>query len=116
MVSLDVGDATRRHRIVVVMQRVHEADLVGYLLEQGGFEVSNLPAIAQSDASYELGAGGIYTRRKGELLHPAHEPAEVLRDLKKIWGHMHFLRNTSSLLFLPVAGSSRNDGSSDPVS
>jgi predicted phage terminase large subunit-like protein len=77
-------------RIVVVMQRVHEEDLVGYLLEQGGFEVLNLPAIAQSDASYELGAGGIYTRRKGELLHPAHEPAEVLRDLKKSMGSYAF--------------------------
>jgi predicted phage terminase large subunit-like protein len=76
-------------RIVVVMQRVHEEDLVGYLLEQGGFEVLNLPAIAQSDASYELGAGGIYTRRKGELLHPAHEP-EVLRDLKKNMGSYAF--------------------------
>src|SRR5689334_8014699 len=41
-------------------QRVHEEDLVDYLLEQGGFEVLNLPAIAQSDASYELGAGGVH--------------------------------------------------------
>ncbi|MDR6306124.1 putative phage terminase large subunit-like protein [Nitrobacter vulgaris] len=77
-------------RIVVVMQRVHEEDLVGYLLDQGGFEVLNLPAIAQSDASYELGAGGIYRRQKGELLHPNHEPAEVLRDLKKNMGSYAF--------------------------
>jgi hypothetical protein len=28
------------------MQRVHQNDLVGYLQEQGGFEVLNLPAIA----------------------------------------------------------------------
>jgi DNA invertase Pin-like site-specific DNA recombinase len=72
-------------RIVVVMQRVHEEDLVGYLLEQDGFEDLNLPAIAQSEASYELGAGGVYRRQKGELLHPSHEPAEVLRDLKNVW-------------------------------
>src|ERR1700687_5022079 len=53
-------DDKKAARIVVVMQRVHEEDLVGYLLEQGGFEILNLPAIAQSDATYELGEGQIY--------------------------------------------------------
>ena len=37
------------------MQRVHQDDLVGYLQEQGGFEVLNLPAIAQRNETYELG-------------------------------------------------------------
>src|SRR6266567_5948168 len=32
--------------IVVVMQRLHVDDLVGYLLEQGGWTHLNLPAIA----------------------------------------------------------------------
>jgi predicted phage terminase large subunit-like protein len=83
-------DDKKAARIVVVMQRVHEEDLVGYLLEQGGFEVLNLPAIAQSNASYELGPGEVYERRKGELLHPSHEPAEVLRELKKNMGSYAF--------------------------
>ena len=83
-------DDKKAGRIVVVMQRVHEEDLVGYLLEQGGFEILNLPAVAQSDATYELGAGGIYERRQGELLHPTHEPAEVLRELKKNMGSYSF--------------------------
>jgi len=83
-------DDKKAGRIVVVMQRVHEEDLVGYLLEQGGFEILNLPAIAQSDATYELGAGGVYERRKGELLHPTHEHAEVLRELKKNMGSYAF--------------------------
>ena len=52
-------------RIVVVMQRVHENDLVGYLQEQGGFEVLNLPAIAQRTETYDLGGGRTYTRQKG---------------------------------------------------
>lgn len=77
-------------RIVVVMQRIHEQDLVGYLLEQGGFEILNLPAIAQTDAEYGLSAGGIYQRKKGELLHPDHESVEVLRDLKKNMGSYAF--------------------------
>jgi predicted phage terminase large subunit-like protein len=83
-------DDKKAARIVVVMQRVHEEDLVGYLLEQGGFEVLNLPAIAQSDATYELGPGGVYERRKGELLHPTHEPADVLRELKRNMGSYAF--------------------------
>jgi hypothetical protein len=39
------------------MQRVHDNDLVGYLLEQGGFEVLNLPAIAQRTETFDLGEG-----------------------------------------------------------
>jgi predicted phage terminase large subunit-like protein len=77
-------------RIVVVMQRVHQDDLVGYLIEQGGYEVLNLPAIAQREETYELGNGGIYTRKRGELLHPAHEPAEVLREIKREMGPIAF--------------------------
>jgi hypothetical protein len=50
------------------MQRVHQDDLAGYLQEQGGFEVLNLPAIAQRNETYELGGGRLYTRQKGELL------------------------------------------------
>ena len=83
-------DDKRAARIVVVMQRVHEEDLVGYLLEQGGFDILNLPAIAQSNSSHELGEGQVYERLQGELLHPTHEPAEVLRELKKNTGSYAF--------------------------
>ena len=44
---LSRADDKKAARIVLVMQRVHQDDLVGYLQEQGGFEVLNLPAIAQ---------------------------------------------------------------------
>jgi hypothetical protein len=43
---LSRGDDKTTTPIVVVMQRVHQSDLVGYLQEQGGFDVLNLPAIA----------------------------------------------------------------------
>jgi predicted phage terminase large subunit-like protein len=77
-------------RIVVVMQRVHQDDLVGYLQEQGGFEVLNLPAIAQVSSSHDLGRGRAYVRQRGELLHPDHEPASVLLSLKKAMGPISF--------------------------
>jgi predicted phage terminase large subunit-like protein len=83
---LSRGDDKKAMRIVVVMQRVHDNDLVGYLIEQGGFDVLNLPAIAQRTETFELGGGRTYTREKGELLHPEHEPAEVLAKLKREMG------------------------------
>src|SRR5262245_43619058 len=73
-------------RIVLVMQRVHQDDLAGYLQEQGGFEVLNLPAIAQRDETYALGDGRSHTRQRGELLHPEQEPALVLAELKPDMG------------------------------
>jgi predicted phage terminase large subunit-like protein len=59
-------------------------------MEQGGFEVLNLPAIAQRTERHELGNGRFYTRQKGELLHPRHEPAEALLELKRQMGPIAF--------------------------
>ena len=51
---------------------------------------TSLPAVAQSTTTYDLGGGRTHTREKGDLLHPAHEPAEVLLDIKKNMGSMQF--------------------------
>jgi predicted phage terminase large subunit-like protein len=87
---LSRADDKKAARIVLVMQRVHQDDLAGYLQEQGGFEVLNLPAIAQRTEAYELGDGRTYTRQKGELLHPEHEPTQVLAELKREMGPIAF--------------------------
>jgi hypothetical protein len=87
---LSRADDKKSARIVLVMQRVHQDDLAGYLQEQGGFEVLNLPAIAQRDETYFLGDGRTYDRQKGELLHPEHEPAHVLAELKREMGPIAF--------------------------
>jgi predicted phage terminase large subunit-like protein len=87
---LSRADDKTAARIVLVMQRVHQDDLAGYLQEQGGFEVLNLPAIAQRSETYALGDGRLYTRQKGELLHPEHEPADVLLELKREMGPIAF--------------------------
>jgi predicted phage terminase large subunit-like protein len=84
-------DDKQAARIMVVMQRIHVDDLVGYLLDSdAGFEVLSLPAVAQSTTTYDLGGGRTHTREKGDLLHPAHEPADVLREIKKSMGSMLF--------------------------
>ena len=87
---LSRADDKTAARIVLVMQRVHQDDLAGYLQEQGGFEVLNLPAIAQRNETYFLGDGRTYDRQKGELLHPEHEPAHVLAELKREMGPIAF--------------------------
>src|SRR5262249_20714124 len=87
---LSRADDKTAARIVLVMQRVHQDDLAGYLQEQGGFEWLNLPAIAQRDEPYDLGDGRVYRRLKGELLHPEHEPAHVLAELKREMGPIAF--------------------------
>jgi predicted phage terminase large subunit-like protein len=84
-------DDKQAARILVVMQRIHVDDLVGYLLDSdAGFEVLSLPSVAQSTITYHLGGGRTHVREKGDLLHPAHEPAEVLREIKKSMGSMLF--------------------------
>jgi predicted phage terminase large subunit-like protein len=87
---LSRADDKTSARIVLVMQRVHQNDLAGYLQEQGGFEVLNLPAIAQRAETYAIGAGRPHFRQKGELLHPDHEPAHVLAELKREMGSIAF--------------------------
>ena len=59
--------------IVVVMQRLHPDDLVGHLLEQGGWTHLNLPAIAEEETIVPLGSGRHYRRGIGDLLHPERE-------------------------------------------
>ena len=83
-------DDKKTARILLVMQRVHQDDLAGYLQDRGGFEILNLPAIAPETQSYELGGGRVYVRRRHELLHPTHEPIEVLRELKREMGPVAF--------------------------
>ena len=87
---LSRADDKTAARIVLVMQRVHPGDLAGHLQEQGGFEVLNLPAIAQRNETYELGDGRVHNRQKRALLHPEQEPAHVLAELKREMGPIAF--------------------------
>lgn len=66
--------------IIVVMQRLHEGDLVGVLKEREGWQELCLPAIATHDEGVPLTRERIYRRREGCALHPARLPvSELLR-------------------------------------
>jgi len=76
--------------IIVVMQRLHLDDLVGHLIEQGGWTHLNLPAIAEADEWIPLGGGRVHHRRIGDVLHPEREPLAVLNEFKRTMGSLAF--------------------------
>jgi predicted phage terminase large subunit-like protein len=83
-------DNKTKDSIILVMQRLHVDDLAGHLLQQGGWEFLQLPAIAPWEEPYKLGPERYHLHREGEALHPAHEPLCVLQELKRALGSMTF--------------------------
>ncbi|MBU3888572.1 phage terminase large subunit [Methylosinus sp. KRF6] len=81
-------DDKRKGAIVIVMQRVHQNDLVGHLLEQSlkEWNVLSLPAIAEEEHVVEIDAHRKIRRPIGHLLHEAREPLSVLASLKASLG------------------------------
>lgn len=72
--------------IIVVMQRVHQDDLVGHIGDRGGWEILSLPAIAREDEEYpiENPLGRRWFRRKaGEALQPERESLETLKIIRQ---------------------------------
>src|SRR5205807_59885 len=64
----------KRHgAIVIIMQRLHEDDLVGHVLAQEGWEVLSFPAIAEADEVHRIETiwgEQCFRRRQGQALHP----------------------------------------------
>jgi len=75
--------------IVVVMQRLHEKDLSGHLLAQGGWEHLKIPAIAESKTVIDFGGIG-KTRAPGDILHPEREGEHEIAKTKKALGTYGF--------------------------
>ena len=75
---------------ILVMQRLHEEDLAGHLLDSGMFTHLNLPAIAQEDQEVPTGRGRFHLFRKGELLQPDREGEAELAELRATMGSMVF--------------------------
>jgi predicted phage terminase large subunit-like protein len=76
--------------IIVVMQRLHVDDLVGALLEQGGWHHLDLPAIADAPQKVPIARNKFHRRKTGDILHPALEPAHILEEIKARMGTMDF--------------------------
>jgi predicted phage terminase large subunit-like protein len=79
--------------IIIVMQRLHQDDLVGHVLKQDDWEVVSFPAIATQDETHviETPLGRrTYMRRAGETLHPERESLETLSRIRQRSGEFTF--------------------------
>ena len=83
-------DDKEKGAIILVMQRLHEDDLAGKLLREGGWAHLNLPAIAEEDQEIPVGPGVVHRRKKGDALHPERESVAVLEMIKREMGSIAF--------------------------
>ncbi len=78
--------------IIIIMQRLHENDLTGYILsEQLGYDHICLPAIAEQRTVVTFPISGKeIIREEGDVLNPDRFGAEILDGLKKSMGSSQF--------------------------
>jgi predicted phage terminase large subunit-like protein len=79
--------------IIVIMQRLHEDDLVGHLVRQGGWTVLSFPAIAEVDEIHDVETifgPRRFVRRVGEALHPERESIKTLETIRDTIGTYNF--------------------------
>jgi predicted phage terminase large subunit-like protein len=79
--------------IVVIMQRLHEDDLVGHLIRQQGWKVLSFPAIAEVDETHvveTIFGRRVYRRKTGEALHAEWEPLATLETIRQTIGTYNF--------------------------
>lgn len=81
-------------KIIVVMQRIHEEDLTGYLLDSDeNFKLIKIQAIAEQDEKWMIRTkygDKIIERSKGEALHPDWENIHRLGSVKEYMGEYNF--------------------------
>ncbi len=79
--------------IILVMQRLHQDDLVGHALSLEDWNLIRLPAIAEENETHVIQTSygtRQFQRRAGEALHPEREPLEVLNHLREAQGEYNF--------------------------
>lgn len=79
--------------IIIIMQRLHEDDLVGHVLKTDDWEVLRFPAIAERDETHEIrwfNKVRTVTRKAGAALHAEREPLETLHSIKAVLGEYQF--------------------------
>jgi predicted phage terminase large subunit-like protein len=79
--------------IILIMQRLHEDDLVGHVLGLEPWKVLRFPAIAEVDETYSIRTPHgmwMFERRAGEALHSEREPLEILNRLREAQGEYNF--------------------------
>jgi predicted phage terminase large subunit-like protein len=80
--------------IIIVMQRLHQEDLVGELTKREPWEVLSLPAIALEDECFpylDIWGSATFERKEGEALHPERDSVESYRKIREVIGEYNFL-------------------------
>ena len=80
--------------IIIIMQRLHQDDLVGHVLEQENWEVLSLPAIAEKDETHVIVnpfGTRLFKRKAGDALHPERESLAVYANIRHTIGEYNFL-------------------------
>ena len=82
----------RTGAVVLIMQRLHQDDLAGHVLERDDWEVVSLPAIAMEDSVYALSdaPGDVHHRAIGDILHEEREPLIVLEQVRRSQGSLTY--------------------------
>ncbi|GGE98443.1 phage terminase large subunit [Sphingomonas prati] len=80
----------KRGAIITVMQRLHQYDLAGMLIESEEWDELSLPAIATEDVTVQLSRRRTHIRRTGDVLHPERESLEALLRIKRTVGSVIF--------------------------
>lgn len=79
--------------MIIVMQRLHQEDLVGEVMERERWEVLSLPAIAIEDEriSFEGPLGQrVFNRSSGQALHPERDSVETYQKIRATIGEYNF--------------------------
>jgi hypothetical protein len=79
--------------IIIVMQRLHQDDLVGHVKNQGDWDVLSFPAIAEEDEVHIIESPlgqRLFKRKAGEALHPERESLAALRGIRQTIGEYNF--------------------------
>src|SRR6202048_859398 len=83
-------DSKSEGAVVMVMQRLHEDDLAGRLLEKGGWELLKIAAIAEQEERITVGRRRIHKRTADTVIDPRRESLEDLERLKQSMGELFF--------------------------
>jgi predicted phage terminase large subunit-like protein len=84
-------DDKKKGVIVIVMQRLHEDDLTGYLMKKknANWHLLKIPAIATDKKIISIGSKKIVIN-EGDLLHRARDGAKEIEDLRAELGEYAF--------------------------
>jgi len=80
--------------IIIIMQRLHQDDLVGHVLEREKWEVVSFPAIAEEDEVHRIESplgNRQFIRKAGDILHPERESHATLAKIRKNIGEYNFV-------------------------